>query len=43
MIRLIFGAFPDFDALDMGSVMGYGWMALAGIIANILLYFLAIF
>ena len=43
MIRSIISAFPDLGQLDMGKVMSYGWMALAGIIANILLYFLAIF
>lgn len=43
MIRSIVSAFPDLGQLDMGEVMSYGWMALAGIIANILLYFLAIF
>ena len=39
MIRSIISAFPDLGQLDMGKVMSYGWMALAGIIANILLYF----
>ena len=43
MIRSIIGVFPDLGRLDMGRVMSYGWMALAGILANILLYFLAIF
>lgn len=43
MIRSIISAFPDLGQLDMGAVMSYGWMALAGIIANILLYFLAVF
>ena len=43
MIRSIISAFPDLGQLDMGKVMSYGWMALAGIIANILLYFLATF
>lgn len=43
MIRSIISSFPDLGQLDMGEVMSYGWMALAGIIANILLYFLAIF
>ena len=37
MIRSIISAFPDLGQLDMGEVMSYGWMALAGIIANILL------
>ena len=43
MIRSIIGGFPDLGRLDMGRVMSYGWMALTGILANILLYFLAIF
>ena len=43
MIRSIISVFPDLGQLDMGEVMNYGWMALAGIIANILFYFLAIF
>ncbi len=43
MICSIIGVFPDLGRLDMGRVMSYGWMALAGILANILLYFLAIF
>ena len=41
MIRSIIGVYPNLDQLDM--VMNYGWLALAGILANILLYFLAIF
>ena len=36
-------AIANLDQLDMGMVMNYGWLALAGIVANILLYFLAIF
>ena len=43
MIRSIIGGFPDLGRLDMGRVMSYGWMALTGILANIQLYFLAIF
>lgn len=43
MIREILNVFPDLVQLDMGRIMNYGWMALAGIVANILLYFLAIF
>lgn len=39
MIRSIIGVFPNLDQLDMGMVMNYGWLALAGIVANILLYF----
>lgn len=43
MIREILNVFPDLVQLDMGRIMNYGWLALAGIITNILLYFLAIF
>lgn len=43
MIRSIIGVFPDLNRLDMGAVMNYGRLSLAGIAANILLYFLAIF
>lgn len=35
MIRSIIGVFPNLDQLDMGMVMNYGWLALAGIVANI--------
>lgn len=43
MIREILNVFPDLVQLDMGRIMNYGLLALAGIVANILLYFLAIF
>lgn len=43
MIRTIIGVYPNLDQLDMSIVLNYGWLALAGIVANILLYFLAIF
>lgn len=43
MIREILNVFPELVQLDMGRIMNYGWLALAGIVANILLYFLAIF
>ena len=43
MIRLVLGVFPDLARLDLAAVMACGWLALAGIAANILLYFLAIF
>lgn len=43
MICSVMDVFPNLDQLDMGTVMNYGWLALAGIAANILLYFLAIF
>ena len=38
MIRSIIGVFPNLDQLDMGMVMNYGWLALAGIVANIDVY-----
>lgn len=43
MIRTIIGIYPNLEQLDMSIVLNYGWLALAGIVANILLYFLAIF
>lgn len=43
IIVSIIQVYPDLDELNMSEVMGYGWLALGGIIANILLYFLAIF
>lgn len=43
LIRAILGVYPDLGALDMRMVTGCGWLALAGIAANILLYFLAVF
>ncbi len=42
IICSIIWVYPDLGQLDVLTVMGYGWMALAGIAANILLYFLAI-
>lgn len=43
IIRSILSVYPDMGSLDVGAVTGYAWMALGGIIANILLYFFAIF
>lgn len=43
IIRSIIQVYPALEQLDIGAVTGYAWMALGGIIANILLYFLAIF
>lgn len=43
IIVSIIQVYPDLDGLNMSEVMRYGWLALGGIIANILLYFLAIF
>lgn len=43
MIRQVLGVYPELERLDMALVMRDGWLALAGIACNILLYFLAIF
>ena len=43
IITSIIQVYPDLDSLNIGEVMSYGWLALGGIITNILLYFLAIF
>lgn len=43
IIRSILQVYPNLNSLDVNEVIGYGWLALGGIIANILLYFLAIF
>ena len=43
IIRSILQVYPNLDNLAVDEVMGYGWLALGGIITNILLYFLAIF
>ena len=41
IIRSILQVYPNLNSLDVNEVIGYGWLALGGIIANILLYFLA--
>lgn len=43
IIREILTAYPNLQNLNRTTVMNYGWIALGGIVANILLYFLAIF
>lgn len=35
----ILNVFPDFTALQVHNVIGFGWIAFGGVIANILLYF----
>jgi ATP-binding cassette subfamily B protein len=34
--------YPDFSAADPAALMRYGWLALGGIVANIVLYFAAL-
>ncbi len=48
IIRLSFHAFLNSGQMNLGQpeleqIMNYGWLAMAGILANILLYFLAVF
>ena len=42
IVREILGVYPDYGMLEVAKVLSYGWWALGGIIANILLYFLAL-
>ncbi|MDF2568155.1 MAG: Xenobiotic-transporting ATPase, partial [Oscillospiraceae bacterium] len=42
IIREIVGVYPDFGNLDVQRAMSFGWMALGGVVGNILLYFLAL-
>jgi ATP-binding cassette subfamily B protein len=43
IIRNILIQYPNLEELNTRAIMNYGWMAVGGIVANILLYFLAIF
>lgn len=42
IVRSILDVYPNLKLLDINGVMNGAWIALAGIIANIVLYFLAI-
>lgn len=42
IIRELIGVFPDINAANMSAVMMYGWIALAGIAGNVILYFCAL-
>ena len=42
IIRQILAVYPDLSALGQTSLFSYGWMALGGVAANILLYFVAL-
>ena len=42
IIRQILTVYPDLNALGQTSLFSYGWMALGGVAANILLYFAAL-
>ncbi len=42
VVREIMGIYPHFGSLNLNKVTGYGWLAVAGLLTNILLYFLAL-
>ena len=42
IIRQILAVYPDLSALGQTSLFSYGWMALGGVAANIVLYFAAL-
>lgn len=42
IVRELLTVFPDFSNLNSSAVTGYGWMALIGVVSNILLYFFAL-
>lgn len=42
IIRELIGVFPDMNVANMSAVMMYGWIALAGIAGNVILYFCAL-
>lgn len=42
IMREIMAVYPDFTSLDVQRTTGFGWIALGGVIGNILLYFLAL-
>lgn len=42
IIREIMGAYPDFKQLEIPKTIGYAWIAVGGVIGNILLYFTAL-
>ena len=42
VVREILGVWPDSTLLNTQRVIGYGWLAFAGVVCNILLYFAAL-
>ncbi len=42
IVTEIMGVYPDFANLELQKVLGFGWLALGGIVLNILLYFAAL-
>lgn len=42
VVRELTGVFPDMSAANMTAVLRYGWIALAGIAGNVILYFCAL-
>lgn len=42
VIRELIEVFPNMTAANMTAIMGYGWIALGGIVGNVILYFCAL-
>lgn len=42
IVQQILSVYPDVSALDTGLIINYGWLAFAGVVGNILLYFCAL-
>lgn len=42
IIREVVGIYPDFKNIDVEKMTGFGWLALGGVLSNILLYFAAL-
>ena len=42
VVREVVDVFPDFSTLDVHKTVGYGWLAFAGVLGNIILYFAAL-
>ncbi|TCK98487.1 ATP-binding cassette subfamily B protein [Natranaerovirga hydrolytica] len=42
IINAIINVYPNVSNLDVEKVIGYGWLAFGGVLANIILYFIAL-
>ncbi len=42
VVTEIMGSYPDLGTLDIQRVIGFGWLALGGILLNVLLYYAAL-
>jgi len=39
IVTQVIGSYPDFVSLDAALLINYGWLAFAGVVGNVLLYF----